>query len=67
MLYFLIKCRKNKGFSQSKLAYCCGVSRNTISNIERGLYIPNVLLAIKICNALNIPLDIIDILFTFRG
>lgn len=40
--------RKRKGLSQSKLAELVGVSKNTISNIERGIYIPGVDIAIKI-------------------
>lgn len=34
--------RKQKHLSQSKLAELVGVSKNTISNIERGIYIPGV-------------------------
>ena len=46
--------RKAKGLSQEELAKQCGVSRQTISLIERGDYSPSVTLALtlaRICGA----------------
>lgn len=43
--------------SQDDLAKMCGVSRQTISSIEKGDYNPTVNLCIKICKALNKTLD----------
>ncbi len=40
-----------KGFSQEELARMLGVSRQTIVNIEKGITIPNVLLALAIAAA----------------
>ena len=46
--------RSEMGLSQEELARRCGVSRQTISLIERGDYSPSVTLALKlakICHA----------------
>lgn len=42
------KIRKERGVTQEQLAAAVGVTRQTIISIERGNYIPSVLLAIKI-------------------
>ena len=43
--------------SQEELAAKCGVSRQTISAIEKGDYNPTINLCIAICKALNKTLD----------
>lgn len=43
--------------SQQQLADLVGVSRQTISSIEKGDYNPTINLCIAICNALNKTLD----------
>lgn len=45
--------RNEKNFSQQELANVVGVSRNTISSIERGQYQPTAKLAYVICIALD--------------
>jgi putative transcriptional regulator len=40
--------REEKGISQTELGKLCGVSRQTISSIERGDYHPSVVLALRI-------------------
>ncbi len=40
--------REKKGISQTELGKLCGVSRQTISSIERGDYHPSVVLALRI-------------------
>jgi putative transcriptional regulator len=45
------------GYSQEWLAREVGVSRQTIVNIERGITIPNVLLAIAIGAVLAVAVD----------
>lgn len=40
--------RKIFGLSQSQLAKLVGVSRNSISSIERGEYIPRIDLALRL-------------------
>lgn len=43
--------------SQDDLAKLCGVSRQTISAIEKGDYNPTIRLCVAICKALNRSLD----------
>ncbi|MDA3732950.1 helix-turn-helix transcriptional regulator [Niameybacter massiliensis] len=42
--------REEKGISQTELGKLCGVSRQTVSSIERGDYHPSIVLAIKIAH-----------------
>jgi len=49
--------RALKDMSQDDLAKACGVSRQTISSIEKGDYNPTINLCIKICKALDKTLD----------
>ena len=49
--------RAAKDLSQDDLARICGVSRQTISAIEKGDYNPTINLCIKICRALDKTLD----------
>ncbi|WP_130808284.1 helix-turn-helix transcriptional regulator [Senegalia massiliensis] len=45
--------RKQEDLSQQELANVVGVSRNTISSIERGKFNPTAKLALILCIALN--------------
>ena len=49
--------RAGKDLSQDQLANLCGVSRQTISAIEKGDYNPTINLCIAICKALGKTLD----------
>ena len=49
--------REAKDLSQDQLAALCGVSRQTISAIEKGDYNPTINLCISICKALDKTLD----------
>ena len=49
--------RAGKDYSQQQLADICGVSRQTISAIEKGDYNPTINLCIAICKALDKTLD----------
>ena len=49
--------RAGKDLSQDQLASLCGVSRQTISAIEKGDYNPTINLCISICKALDKTLD----------
>ena len=49
--------RAGRDFSQQQLAELVGVSRQTISAIEKGDYNPTINLCIKICKALGRTLD----------
>lgn len=45
--------RARDGYNQTELAKLAGVSRQTISLIERGEYMPSVLIAVKIARIFN--------------
>ncbi len=49
--------RAGKDLSQEQLAQLCGVSRQTISAIEKGDYNPTIKLCITICKVLDKTLD----------
>jgi putative transcriptional regulator len=49
--------RAGMDLSQEDLAKKCGVSRQTISAIEKGDYNPTINLCIAICKTLNKTLD----------
>ena len=43
--------------SQEEFAYMVGMSKDTVSNIERGVYIPSVQNLVNICNCVQLPMD----------
>lgn len=45
--------RKEKGISQEELSEMIGYSKNHISNIERGKYVPTTAFVFEICNTLG--------------
>ena len=49
--------RAGKDLSQEELARLCGVSRQTMSAIEKGDYNPTINLCISICKVLGKTLD----------
>lgn len=49
--------RARDGLNQTELAKLARVSRQTISLIERGEYLPSVLIALKIAKIFNEPLE----------
>lgn len=49
----LKEARAERGLSQAELARLVGVSRNTISSIETGLFNPTAKLALILCIALD--------------
>ena len=54
----LVNIRKQKGWSQEKLAVESGISYNTIIKIERGgIKNPKIETVIKLANALKISID----------
>ena len=49
--------RKNAGVTQEALAESVGVTRQTIIALEKGNYIPSVLLALKIAKFFKEPVE----------
>ena len=54
----LVKLRKQKGWSQERLATESGISYNTLIKLERGgILNPKIETVIKLADALNVSLD----------
>lgn len=49
--------RKQKGINQDELAKTLGVSRQTISSLERGRYNPSITLAYKIAKLFELKIE----------
>jgi len=49
--------RAKQGITQAELAIKVGVSRKTINTIETGKFVPSVITAFRISNALNLSID----------
>jgi putative transcriptional regulator len=49
--------RHRAGLTQHNLAQQVGVTRQTIIAIERGGYTPSVLLALRLCQVLDVALE----------
>ncbi len=49
--------RKAAGLTQEDLAAAIGVTRQTIISIEKGNYVPSVLLAIKIADFFKVSVE----------
>jgi len=49
--------RLGRGYTQERLARQVGVSRQTIVNIEKGVTVPNVLLALAIAAVLAVAVE----------
>ena len=49
--------RAERAMSQGELAAAAGVSRQTVSSIETGQYVPSALLAFRLARVLEAPID----------
>ncbi|WP_249315895.1 helix-turn-helix transcriptional regulator [Bacillus sp. FJAT-49711] len=49
--------RARFGYSQTDLADLVGVTRQTIAAIEKGDYVPSLLLGMTICKVFNLPME----------
>ncbi len=49
--------RVARDLTQAALAEMVGVSRKTINTIENGVFIPSTLLALKLAQALGLPVE----------
>ncbi|MGZ6259148.1 MAG: helix-turn-helix transcriptional regulator [Candidatus Limnocylindrales bacterium] len=56
--------RAERDLSQDQLAQAAGVSRQTISSIETGQYVPSALLAFRLADVLRVP---VETLFWLEG
>lgn len=54
--------RAREGINQTQLAKLAEVSRQTISLIERGEYLPSILIALKIAQIFKEPVESVFIL-----
>lgn len=53
-----IKAKREKAeLTQAALAELVGVSRKTINTVENGVFTPSATLAIKLAQALNVPVE----------
>jgi len=53
--------RTQKDMSQGKFAELVGVTRQTIISLEKGSYVPSLLLAMRISEVLETPIETIFI------
>jgi putative transcriptional regulator len=53
--------RTERGVSQQELATRVGVTRQTIISLEKGNYVPSLLLAINLSEVLETPLELLFI------
>ncbi|MBS4208492.1 helix-turn-helix transcriptional regulator [Bacillus sp. FJAT-50079] len=49
--------RARFNYSQTDLANLAGVTRQTIAAIEKGDYVPSLLLGLAICQAVKLPME----------
>lgn len=49
--------RELKDVNQTEIASVCGVSRQTISSIERGDYHPSIVVSLKIATYFNVTVE----------
>lgn len=49
--------RTQKNISQGKMAELVGVTRQTIISLEKGSYVPSLLLAMRISEVLETPIE----------
>ena len=49
--------RAEKNISQGRLAELTGVTRQTIISLEKGSYVPSLILAMRISEVLEMPIE----------
>jgi putative transcriptional regulator len=49
--------RTELGLTQAELAERVGVTRKTVNTVENGVFTPSATLAIKLAQALNVPVE----------
>ncbi len=53
----LREARAAAGWTQAELAERVGVSRKTINTVENGVFVPSTVLALKLAQALGVPVE----------
>jgi putative transcriptional regulator len=56
--------RETKGWTQLQLANVTGLSRKTINTVENGVFVPSVIVALKLAAALEVSVEILFSLST---
>ena len=49
--------RSARGWTQAALAERVGVSRKTINTVENGVFVPSTIIALKLAQALELPVE----------
>jgi putative transcriptional regulator len=49
--------RGELGLTQAELAERVGVTRKTVNTVENGVFVPSTLLALKLAEALSVPVE----------
>lgn len=49
--------RSELGLTQAELAERVGVTRKTVNTVENGIFTPSALLALKLAEALSVPVE----------
>lgn len=49
--------RGELGLTQAELAEKVGVTRKTVNTVENGIFVPSTMLALKLAQALNVPVE----------
>ena len=49
--------RSELGLTQAELAERVGVTRKTVNTVENGVFTPSAMLAIKLAEALSVPVE----------
>jgi putative transcriptional regulator len=49
--------RGELGLTQAQLAERVGVTRKTVNTVENGVFVPSALLALKLAEALSVPVE----------
>jgi len=53
----LREARKRRGLTQARLADLVGVSRKTINTVENGVFVPSTVVALRLAQALDMPVE----------
>ncbi len=57
LLNSIREARSARGWTQAELAERVGVSRKTINTVENGVFVPSTIIALKLAQALEMPVE----------